>query len=488
MQPTYINELSSDDFYKMIPGAIRHIKSETQTSESMVYTSLVSAMTYSCHGNINVESHGVKPVSAIMITLAESGERKSTVDKMIIQPILDMEKKIMAECDSAQLEYESEMELWLSEKENNKKCYFKAKARGDSDVDYWRKKYIESNKSKPKIQNNTRLILDDTTIEGLNDSFANGSYSIYLTSNEGGTITKGKLFNSFAFLNKYWDGQPINVERKSSRSYSITNVRLSISLMIQREVLLNSTEKNIDMLKSSGFLARTFICEPKSTQGLRLKPDTTYTNSTVTSRKLEDTAAYQELLERLRVLIDEAHNRHKNNEEKIILRPTVSAQKIWDQQYNYIEFQLNPGGVYFHYKDIASRYMEKVSRIAAVLQYFTTNQSEIDDNTMMLAIKLVDYYTMQYINLFKCEIELPAAIKNAEILYRWLSEKPLVYPYNGLVKKNDIRKFGPNCIRDKFKLNEAIDMLLTQRRIQLYRNNTPKPTIWIQVMPKWSSL
>lgn len=64
--------------------------------------------------------------------------------------------------------------------------------------------------------------------------------------------------------------------------------------------------------------------------------------------------------------------------------------------------------------------------IAAVLQYFTTNESEINDNTMMLAIKLVDYYTMQYISLFKHETELPEAVKNAETLYRWLSGKNLL--------------------------------------------------------------
>lgn len=108
------------------------------------------------------------------------------------------------------------------------------------------------------MQNDIRLILDDTTIEGLNDRFANGSYSIYITSNEGGTITKGRLLNSSAILNKYWDGQSVNVERKSIQSYSINNVRLSISLMIQYGVFFNSIE-NIDVLKSSGFFARALV-------------------------------------------------------------------------------------------------------------------------------------------------------------------------------------------------------------------------------------
>lgn len=106
----------------------------------------------------------------------------------------------------------------------------------------------------------------------------------------------------------------------------------------------------------------------------------------------------------------------------------------------------------------------------------------------MLAIKLVDYYTMQYISLFKHETELPEAVKNAETLYRWLSERIYFPPYNGYIKKNDIRKLGPNCIRDKLKLNEAIDMLLMQRRIQLARSYTPKLTLFIQLIPEWGSL
>lgn len=95
---------------------------------------------------------------------------------------------------------------------------------------------------------------------------------------------------------------------------------------------------------------------------------------------------------------------------------------------------------------------------------------------------------MQYISLFKHETELPEAVKNAETLYRWLSERIYFPPYNGYIKKNDIRKLGPNCIRDKLKLNEAIDMLLMQRRIQLARSYTPKLTLFIQLIPEWGSL
>lgn len=145
-----MNELSPNDFPLEISKVIYYIKVKTQASESLICSSVLNAIAYSCQGNINVEDHSIKPVSIYSIILSESGERKSTVDKMVSQPILDLEKELTQEFESEQIEYESDMELWKLENEHYKKSYLKSKQNNDNDADEWRKKYQENHRLKPK--------------------------------------------------------------------------------------------------------------------------------------------------------------------------------------------------------------------------------------------------------------------------------------------------------------------------------------------------
>lgn len=150
MQSPPMNELSASHFPLATAKTIYHIKLKAQAPESLICTCVLSAMAYACQGNINIEDISIKPVSINSFILSESGERKSTVEKMVSQPILDLEKELAQEFESEQIEYESDMELWKLENEYYKKSYLKSKQNNDNDADEWRKKYQESHRLKPK--------------------------------------------------------------------------------------------------------------------------------------------------------------------------------------------------------------------------------------------------------------------------------------------------------------------------------------------------
>ena len=484
MESNYVQQLSHSNFPTGPAGAIQHITTKTQAPIVIACTSVLSTMAFSCQGNIDVECHGVKSTSLNTFTIASSGERKSTTDNKSLQAIIDMETNFELDFHNKMIDYNNELEMWKLENDFLKKSYLSALKNNDNFLDELKRKFIENNNSKPKRPKKYKLLYEDVTIEAILEGLADGSFSILLTSNEGGIVTKGSLFHSAPILNKIWDNQSIRIDRKSVPSFIINGARLSIALMIQLGLFEKLIGKYGNELRSSGFLARCLICQPQSTQGWRMKQNDDYSNEFRKSNE-EEFNKYQE---KVRSLIKRAHDRHKNNEAKELMKFTDEAQLTWDQQYNWAEMQLRINGWFYDFKDVGSRYMEQISRVAAILQYFTTDQLLIEKQTLILAIDIVNYYTSEFIRIFKNEADVPEAVKNAETLYRWLSDKILVYPYNGMVKKNDIRKYGPNCIRDKLKLNEAIDILLTQRRIQLYRHYTPKPTIWIQVISEWSSL
>lgn len=315
----------------------------------------------------------------------------------------------------------------------------------------------------------------------MHDAFANGSNSIWLTSNEGGTITNGRIFNAFPALNKYFDGQPISVERKSAPSYTINDARLCISLMIQYGIFKKMLEKHGDALRSSGFFARALICNPTSTQGSRIKVNCSIKRFDTRLHDEMLKSSYIEFIEKIRELIKESNERCKNKEEKTVLKFDQDAQMLWDQQYNQIERHLNPDGIFYNFKDIASRYMEQVSRVAAILQYFSTGEKLINSDIMRKAIGIVDYYAFQFMSIFKKEQEVPESINNAEALYQWIRLRLDSLPLGASIPKNYIRQYGPICIRDKDKLNEAINLLKQQYRINVTRSHHPRPTIYINL-------
>lgn len=240
-------------------------------------------------------------------------------------------------------------------------------------------------------------------------------------------------------------------------------------------------EKHGDELRSSGFFSRALICKPTSTQGSRMKSNSSAEHTLISLSKELNESLYIKFIERIRELIKESHERCKNKEEKTVLKFDQDAQTLWDRQYNFIEQQLNPGGLFYNFKDIASRYMEHVSRVAAILQYFTTGEKLVNSNIMHKAINIVHYYALQFMEIFKEEEKTSESINNAETLYKWIHLKLNASPRGSSIPKNYIRRYGPACIRDKEKLDEAINLLVQNYRINVTKSHHPRPTIYIDL-------
>lgn len=483
MESNNVQQLSSSNFPVGPANAIEHVATETQAPFGIACTSALSAMSNACQGNIDVDYHGPKPTSLNTIVIASSGERKSKVDSMFSHSTIDMDAKFEMDFHNKVTDYNNQLDAWKIENEFLKKKYLDELKGNGNFIDELKGKFIDSNNLKPKYPKKYKIIHENVTIEAIQETLSNGSVSALLTSNEGGTVTKGALFNYSAILNKVWDNQPIRIDRKSVPSFTINNARLSIALMIQLGMFEKLMDKHGDELRDSGFFARCLICQPQSTQGWRMKQNDEHLNEF----KRINSDEFDKFHERTRHLLKRAYDRYNNNEAKELMRFTPEAQRMLYEQYNWAEMQLRANGLFYDIKDFGSRYMEHISRVAAILQYFTTDQLFIEESTLILAIDIVNYYTKEFIRIFTRDPGVPDVVKNSETLYRWLCEKASCHPRYGIIKKNDIRKIGPSCIRNKMKLDEAINMLLMQGRIYCFPiGYGTKATTYIQIINQFS--
>jgi hypothetical protein len=99
----------------------------TKAPNAMVYLTAISSVSASLQGLINVElpSGGVRPVSMWGMTIAESGERKSTVDNVFSKGIESFFSESAKKHKRMLRKYELELELHEHEASNIKKRLIK---------------------------------------------------------------------------------------------------------------------------------------------------------------------------------------------------------------------------------------------------------------------------------------------------------------------------------------------------------------------------
>lgn len=84
-------------FPLIIRNAIYEVEQHTQAPRALISASVLGVISLACQNQIDVcrLSNLRSPVSLFLLTLAESGERKSTVDKLLMDPFYQLEKNYL---------------------------------------------------------------------------------------------------------------------------------------------------------------------------------------------------------------------------------------------------------------------------------------------------------------------------------------------------------------------------------------------------------
>jgi hypothetical protein len=445
-------------FPLIIRNAIYEVEQHTQAPRALISASALGVISLACQNQIDVcRLNNLRgPVSLFLLTLAESGERKSTVDKLLMDPFYQLEEDLFEK-------YTHDLSVWRNDKavfDVEKKALIsklKSDIRRNKDHLATNERLNALLASHHEAPVRFKLILNDATPAAIKDNLCGHWRSVGIMSDEAGTIFNGYTLNELPFINKMWDGAMFPVERKNEPEKLIRNARMTLSLMVQPDVFKSYINRKGDMAKGIGFFARCLMCQPCSTQGNRQ-----ITSPVVSSEHL------QAFHERLMEIINEGIVRD-NEDDRLCLRFSAEAEKHWIEFYNKVESEMGVTRYLSDFKDYASKMAENMARIAALLHYFDGAKGDISVTAVEAAVEIVAWYIEEYIRLFSKKQDFSLLVSEADELYYWIKYycKQNCLPY---IRKNTILQYGPNKFRRRDKANELISSLFSQNKILLSRS------------------
>ena len=463
-----------NQFPESYQNFMRELHRQTQAPMAMIGSSMLCGVSLVLQNIADVRRpNGLEPspISLIGLTLAVSGERKSTVDNVILHTIHEFEKSQAEKIKQDLIEYESSLLGWEIE---SKALVIKMKTLAvsvlyaeDKDIAEIREDSVQCGErlkshraTKPKKPIALRLLYNNSTIEALLYGLHTNLPSAGIVSDEGNTILNGRISADLASLNSLWSGSTLHVDRRGSESYVLSDARLTIGVMVQPEALDKFLDGKGDGARDLGFLARCLVAYPVSTQGGRFIQNQTQT--------WEHRAAFEV---RMKDFLDQ--NLLRVGEGKIgrqIVEFSIEAQLRWVAAFNNIEAALAPGGWLADINDYASKIAESIARIAANFHVFSGFEGAVSLDTMNRAIAVAHWYAEEFKRLFAPAPEMPRDQSDAHLLELWLAD--YFYRNNGAryLKKNDIRQFGPNQLRNKSRLDAALFILSCERRAWIVKD------------------
>jgi len=428
-------------------AAVEAVQSMAQAPVAIPAASALSVTSLAVQGFANVETlGGPRPVSLYALTIARSGERKSSCDGPLMAGLHEFEREQASAQREAHASWQNAHALWKGERERILADARKGKGekRTAAQVD------LDALGPEPAAPPNADRTVTEPTFEGLTRLFATGQPSLGIFSDEGGQFLGGHAMNSdnrqktLAALNDLWQGNPIRRTRAGDGHATLYGRRLAVHLMAQPAVARAFMADR--MAADTGFLPRFLICEPPSTIGTRFHANTR-----------SDGAALDAFRDRIGEIL---HTPLPMDEETRELSPrllplTPEARALLVRFSDAIEMAQAPGGDLAHVTGYASKAAEQAARIAGVLTLWRDlDAPAVKAQDMANGIALAQFYLGEAVRLADAAT-VSQEIDRAETLRKWLLES---WQYPEVMVREVVRQ-GPNPLRESPKARAALGIL-----------------------------
>ena len=439
-----------------VQAAVTEVQQYVKAPLPMVVSSALSAISVSSQAAVNVrrDKELIGPTSLFMLTIAESGERKSQVDKMFtreIQRYQDMkaeEAKLLLKDDRAKLA------AWEA-KCAGAKDRIRAAKKGGKPTETYETELRDLERQKPEPRRIFKLMREDATPEGLAKKLQTGWPSAGILSNEAGIVfgahgmNRESVMRNLSLLNKLWDGGRYQSDRSDDeRCRDVRGARLTMGLMAQESVLREFIETSRGLARGSGFMARFLVCWPKSTMGTRFY-----------SPPPEGMPALRAFEDRIgQILAYDTPIDESGALTPIPLVMTPAAHTVWVEYHNKVEAALGAGNDFHEVADVASKSADNAARLAALFAFFERGYgATIEADDINRACIIAFWYlneALRFLGLF-C---LPEEVSNAAHLDKWLTE---YCRKNGcaMLPRREIQRCGPHRVRERKALDAALKEL-----------------------------
>lgn len=443
----------------LLKAVVDEAENNIQAPRPLIFFGALAAVAVGTQGLFDVRKPIGQsvPMSLMLLSIANSGERKSTAENIFLEPIREFQK-IKGFVYQAELkEWESRLKIWDAKNKVILKLIAKLTSGGACSEDAERR-LIDHERTRPVKPKQFKMLYEDSTSEALFLGLHQNLPSAGLTSSEGGGVLNGRALADLSKQNAIWSGDSITVDRKTVESYELNWARLTVSMMAQESSFKTYMENAGDKSRGSGLLARFLVCHPRSTQGTRF-----IKNETVSWEYRNKFAVrLKEILERNVFLLEDP------TRERQIINLSPEASEEWLDVYNAIESEIKAGGRFDGLGDHASKLADNIARVAAILHCFEGFEGDVSWGTLRFSVDFCLWCSDEFNYLF-----LPP--KQEEVDASELSEWLRCHWDKGTdwMTKNYIRQYGPNKLRGKDRLNRALEELHSQRKIRFfYRGRT----------------
>ncbi len=431
-----------------LQGAAEAIREKTQAPFEIAAQSVLAAACLAGQAHRNVETlGGERPISLFLITVAASGERKSTCDALAMKAVSEFERELAANYRTERETFESEAAIFDMAKADTIK-----KSKSDRDG---ARADLAALGSPPPPPLTPWLTATEPTLEGLTKSLEHGRPSIGLFSDEAGQFLGGHAMNSdnrlktMTGLSKFWDGAPINRTRAGDGAVTYYGRRLAAHLMVQPGVA--DTLLSDPVARDQGLLSRCLIARPISTIGQRLIGEKVAMSQLSQGGLSEFHTRIGDLLRRPMPLVDGT----RNELAPPCITLSEASERLLISFANAVEREQNAGGRLEHITGFASKAAEHAVRLAGVLTVYADPEAmEISPEHMKNGIDLADWYLSEAVRL-RDAAALSLETTQAESLRIWLGSK-WTEPF---ISVRAIVNRGPNSLRETRLVRKIIPML-----------------------------
>lgn len=382
---------------ELLGSAAEALAHHVQTPLGMAAQSVLAVTSLAVQGHANVKKGnvGISPTTLYCLTIAASGDRKSSLDGQTMKPIYEYQAERRAEYESLLAEYRAYLEAhelrYKSIVASYKGSGKKTKILNDDDQQALSSDLADLERNRPIPPPRPHILMEEPTAEGIYKHFLDAMATAGLFSDEGGAFFSGHGMEheakgrSITMLSQLWDGKPITRTRAGAgESGVLAGRRLAAHLMVQP--IIADKVLSDPLMMGQGFLARFLICSDRSLVGTRF----------LANRPHDESAAHDPAITRFWDAIAELIRQPLPTDDAGELEPetlhiTGPAYDAWVAVHDAIEEQLSAHGELAVIKEFAAKAADNVARIAAILSYVETRSDPTPEHVNRAA-ELMQYY------------------------------------------------------------------------------------------------
>ncbi|MBK9442904.1 MAG: DUF3987 domain-containing protein [Comamonadaceae bacterium] len=475
IERTEAQDYPIDALPPLIRGAVMEVAGFVKAPVSLVAMAALAALSVAIQAHTDVQ-RDIKlegPCGLFLCGIADSGERKSSLDGYFTQAIRDYQAREHEKAKPLIQAYETELKAWTAQASGIQESIKSlAKAGKDTKAQITQLHDLDSNK--PIAPRVPRLIYSDATPEALALNLVNGWPSGGVFSNEAGVVLGGHGMNkdtamrNMARFNQLWDGKIAATDRVTSEGYGDTTARLTMSLQVQEPTLRAFFDNTKGLARGTGFLARFLVAWPESTMGTRMfasPPD--------------GWPALAAFNNRLTAIL----NKQAPVDDFGVLTPAMAtlspdAKQAWIEFHDAVETMLGTGGELYDLRDVGSKAADNMVRMAALFHVFAASIGAIDLDCIESASQIITWHLLEA-KRFLGELAMPPELANPIRLESWLIDWCRRESMDK-VPTSQIQQFGPGSLRAKATYTEALKELSELGRARLVKDGKKR---LIQIHP-----